>query len=180
MVCCQPFPAYQLQSGPSKEAKTDHDKGAPEDENITLTFYFDILPTEVLHHLVRYFSRLPHVEIWENHVPLKQGTASRSKLISKKPTSLIEGKSLRIQSTTRNLLWVTKNLIHQNLRNLTIMKQLIQTRTFHGKFQKKYRINPKRQRVHYHRQSGNPNQNDITIHSCPCMRSLFPLLTEPQ
>jgi len=42
-----------------------------EDENSTPTFYLDFLPSEVLVYMLRFFTRLPNAEIWENHIPLK-------------------------------------------------------------------------------------------------------------
>jgi len=40
------------------------------DENTAPTFYLDLLPVEVLDHLLIFFSRLPNGDRWENHIPL--------------------------------------------------------------------------------------------------------------
>lgn len=41
-------------------------------ENIYITpaFYFDLLPTDVLNHILRFFSALPDAKRWENHIRL--------------------------------------------------------------------------------------------------------------
>jgi len=50
---------------PSHESGSQHDKSPP-------TCFLDILPTEVLDNVFRFFSRLPAGELWENHIPLKR------------------------------------------------------------------------------------------------------------
>lgn len=35
------------------------------------TNFFDAVPKEVLHNVIKFLSRLPHAEKWESHIPLR-------------------------------------------------------------------------------------------------------------
>lgn len=56
--------------GSRPEESSPH-KFDSQDDKRPPTFYIDMLPTEVVDNVFRFFSRLPVAEQWENHIPLK-------------------------------------------------------------------------------------------------------------
>jgi len=61
----------QFYSQSKMEARVEVQELPLSDDDSPPTFYLDIIPVELFDHILRFFSRIPNADVWENHIPLQ-------------------------------------------------------------------------------------------------------------